>query len=106
MKIGYYVQGGADEAVVQGLADRWCPGAEFAAGPFRGSSGESFRREIGKALFVLKDSGGRASPPQARAAGCCAGPGHQPYCPFDTRSNESRTSSRSTPVSTSSSFLT
>lgn len=46
MKVGYYVQGVADEAVVRGLADRWCPGAEFAAGPFRGSSGESFRREI------------------------------------------------------------
>ena len=56
MRIGYYVQGVADEAVVRGLADRWCPGAELAAGPFRGSSGESFRREISKALLVLKDS--------------------------------------------------
>ena len=29
MRIGYYVQGDADEAVVKGLADRWCPGAEL-----------------------------------------------------------------------------
>lgn len=56
MKVGYYVQGVADEAVVRGLADRWCPGAEFAAGPFRGSSPVSFRREIRKALLDLKDS--------------------------------------------------
>lgn len=56
MKIGYYVQGDADEAVVRGLADRWCPGADLAEGRFRGSSGASFRREIRKALFDLKDS--------------------------------------------------
>ena len=56
MKIGYCVQGGADEAVVRGLADRWCPGAELAVGTFRGSSRESFRREIRKALLDLKDS--------------------------------------------------
>ena len=30
---------------------------------------------------------------------------HPPYCPFDTRSNDSRTSSRRTSMSTSSSFL-
>ena len=56
MKVGYYVQGDADEAVVRGLADRWCPGVELAEGRFRGSSGESFRREIRKALLDLKDS--------------------------------------------------
>ena len=56
MKVGYYVQGAADEAVVRGLADQWCPGAELAEGRFRGSSGESFRREIRKALLALKDS--------------------------------------------------
>ena len=56
MKIGYCVQGDADEAVVRGLADRWCPGAELAQGLFRGSSRESFRREIRKALLDLKDS--------------------------------------------------
>lgn len=42
MKIGYYVQGDADEAVVWGLAKRWCPDAELAEGRFRGASRESF----------------------------------------------------------------
>ncbi|MHC4402309.1 MAG: hypothetical protein ACYTG0_21805 [Planctomycetota bacterium] len=55
MKIGYYVQGAADEAFVLGLADRWCPRAGTAPGKFRGSSGESFRREIAKALWDLRD---------------------------------------------------
>lgn len=45
-----------DEAVVRGLAERWCPGAELAEGRFRGSSRESFRRETRKALHDLKDS--------------------------------------------------
>ncbi len=31
MKIGYYVQGDADEAVVRGLRKRWCPDAELDA---------------------------------------------------------------------------
>ena len=55
MKIGYYVQGAMDESVVRGLAKRWCPDAELADGRFRGSSGESFRREIRKSLMELKD---------------------------------------------------
>ena len=55
MRIGYYVQGAMDEAVVHGLARRWCPNAELAEGRFRGSSGESFRREIRKSLMDLKD---------------------------------------------------
>ena len=55
MKIGYYVQGGMDEAVVRGLARRWCSGAELVAGPFRGRSGQSFRREIKKSLIDLMD---------------------------------------------------
>ncbi len=55
MKIGYYVQGAADEAFVMGLAERWCPHAELAEGKFRGSSQESFRREIEKALWDLRD---------------------------------------------------
>lgn len=53
MKIGYYVQGDADEAVVWGLARRWCPDAALAPGRFRGSSKESFRRELGKSLMDL-----------------------------------------------------
>ena len=55
MRIGYYVQGAMDESVVRGLAKRWCPDAELAEGRFRGSSGESFRREIHKTLMGLKD---------------------------------------------------
>lgn len=58
MKIGYYVQGDADEAFIWGLAQRWCPEAERAPGRFRGSSRESFRREILKALLDLKDDKG------------------------------------------------
>ena len=53
MKIGYYVQGDTDEAVVWGLARRWCPDAALAPGRFRGSSKESFRRELRKALMDL-----------------------------------------------------
>lgn len=55
MRIGYYVQGTTDEAFVRGLAQRWCPDADVAAGKFRGSSKESFRREIAKALWDLRD---------------------------------------------------
>lgn len=54
MKIGYYVQGDTDEAVVWGLAKRWCPNAELEEGRFRGSSKESFRREIANSLRDLK----------------------------------------------------
>ena len=57
MKIGYYVQGDADEAVIWGLKQRWCPSAKLAQGKFRGTSGESFRREISKSLRDLKDKG-------------------------------------------------
>ena len=53
MKIGYYVQGDADEAVVWGLARRWCPDAALELGRFRGSSKESFRRELRKSLMDL-----------------------------------------------------
>ena len=55
VRIGYYVQGAMDEAVVRGFARRWCPHAGLAGGRFRGSSGESFRREIRKSLMELKD---------------------------------------------------
>lgn len=55
MKIGYYVQGHTDEAVVKGLAKRWCPDAELEKERFRGASGESFRREISDSLLALKD---------------------------------------------------
>jgi hypothetical protein len=55
MKIGYYVQGSTDEAVVHGLARRWCPDADVAPGKFRGSSRQSFRREIENSLVDLRD---------------------------------------------------
>ena len=54
MKIGYYVQGDIDEAVVKGLAKRWCPDAEVEEGQFRGASKESLRGEIAKSLTYLK----------------------------------------------------
>ena len=56
MKIGYYVQGDVGEAIVRGLAARWCPAAELVEGRFRGSSRASFRREIRKSLWELKDA--------------------------------------------------
>ncbi len=54
MKIGYYVQGDTDEAVIRGLAKRWCPGAKLAEGRFRGASKQSFRREIANSLMDLR----------------------------------------------------
>jgi hypothetical protein len=56
MRIGYYIQGAADEALVHGLAARWCPGADLGARKFRGESGISFRREIAKNLWDLRDN--------------------------------------------------
>ncbi len=53
MRIGYYVQGDTDEAVVQGFARRWCPRAALAPPRFRGASKESFRRELRKSLMDL-----------------------------------------------------
>lgn len=58
MKIGYFVQGKADEAFVKGLADKYCPEATLAPGKFRGSSGESLRRDIPNALKDLHDNHG------------------------------------------------
>ncbi len=53
MKIGYIVQGTADEAFVAGLARRWCNDAELLRGQFRGRSGLSLRRELKKAITAL-----------------------------------------------------
>ena len=59
MKIGYYVQGDADEAVVKGLAKRWCPDAELVKGPFRGSTNVALKRELLIVLSMnLKDEKG------------------------------------------------
>lgn len=56
MKIGYCVQGDADEAFIRGLAARWCPGAKLIQGVFRGASQETLKREIAKSLIDLRDS--------------------------------------------------
>jgi hypothetical protein len=56
MRIGYYLQGSTDEALVCGLVDRWCPEADVTRGKVRGLSGESLRREMAKALWDLRDA--------------------------------------------------
>ena len=56
MKIGYFVQGKADEAFVKGLAEKCCPDATLAPGKFRGSSGLSLRRDMPNALKDLHDN--------------------------------------------------
>ena len=48
MRIGYSVEGSTDRALLEGLRRRWCPGADFVEGPFRGSTRESLRREYRK----------------------------------------------------------
>ena len=53
MKIGYIVQGTADEAFLHGLARRWCNDAELPRGKFRGQSRESLRRELPKTVKDL-----------------------------------------------------
>lgn len=59
MKIGYYVQGDTDEAVVKGLVKQWCPDAELIKGPFRGSTKVALKRELLIALSMdLKDDKG------------------------------------------------
>ena len=60
MKIGYYVQGDADEAVVWGLAKRWCLDAELDAnmaqrgqiGMSTGSSWQLLTCEIKSAIIL------------------------------------------------------
>jgi len=58
MKIGYVVQGAADEAFLRGLKRRWCPHAELVPGIFRGKSRESLRRELRQTLHDLRDHHG------------------------------------------------
>jgi hypothetical protein len=48
MKIGYSVEGSTDRAIITGLRDRWCPGAELIEGKFRGQTRTSRHREIPK----------------------------------------------------------
>ena len=76
MKIGYCVQGDVDEAIVRGLAERWCPDAELAEGRFRGSSRGSFRRGVGGNPRPDRGAGRRARRIQTgrTALGSGAGP--------------------------------
>lgn len=53
MKLGYCVQGSADEAFVKGFAKRYCVSPSFEEPYFRGESGLTLRREIKKALQEL-----------------------------------------------------
>lgn len=55
MKIGYFVQGSVDDAFVRGLVKRWCPVAQLEEGRYRGSTGDSLKREIKSTLTVLRD---------------------------------------------------
>ena len=53
MKIGYFVQGLADEAFIIGIVTKYCPDAIFEKGVFRGSSHTSLKRELRKGLLDL-----------------------------------------------------
>jgi hypothetical protein len=46
VKIGYSVEGSTDRALLKGLQRRWCPQASLVEGSFRGTTGQSQRREI------------------------------------------------------------
>jgi hypothetical protein len=46
MTLGYSVEGSTDRALLKGLQVRWCRDAQLIEGRFRGSSGQSQRREI------------------------------------------------------------
>ncbi|MBI1789849.1 MAG: hypothetical protein HYR60_20150 [Acidobacteria bacterium] len=48
MTIGYSVEGSTDRALLKGLHQRWCPEADLIEGRFRGSTGQSLRREYRK----------------------------------------------------------
>jgi hypothetical protein len=57
MKIGYSVEGSTDRALLQGLKRRWCREAELIQGKFRGTSGQSQRREIPNTCIELSSKG-------------------------------------------------
>jgi len=57
MKIGYSVEGSADRALLKGLHRRWCPGADLMEGRFRGTTGQSARREIPNICLELGAKG-------------------------------------------------
>jgi len=53
MRIGYSVEGSTDKALLKGLKQRWCSHADLIEGRFRGTSGQSQRREIPKTCIEL-----------------------------------------------------
>lgn len=53
LRIGFHVEGAADEAFVRGLADKWCKDAILVRSSFKGRTGISHRRDIKKALLAL-----------------------------------------------------
>jgi len=53
MRIGYSVEGSTDRALMKGLQHRWCNKAQLMEGQFRGSSGQSRRREIPNTCIEL-----------------------------------------------------
>lgn len=55
MIIGYSVEGSTDRAMLEGLRQRWCPHAEFIEGHFRGTTGQSRRREIPRICIELQN---------------------------------------------------
>jgi len=57
MKIGYSVEGSTDRALLLGLKRRWCRDAELIPGQFRGTSGQSQRREIPNTCIELSAKG-------------------------------------------------
>ena len=57
MKIGYSVEGSTDRAPLEGLKRRWCREAELIPGKFRGTSGQSQRREIPNTCIELSAKG-------------------------------------------------
>lgn len=57
MKLGYSVEGSTDRALLEGLRQRWCPYAELVEGHFRGTTGQSRRREIPRICVELQIKG-------------------------------------------------
>lgn len=57
MRIGYSVEGVTDQALIKGLARRWCPKAEVVQGGFRGSTHTKRRAEISKICSELSAKG-------------------------------------------------
>jgi len=54
MKIGFSVEGSTDRALIEGLRERWCPQAILVEGHFRGTTGQSRRREIPRVCQELQ----------------------------------------------------